>query len=194
MGLLERIESPADLKALSIAELRSLSEEIRHYIIEVVSQRGGHLASSLGAVEITLALHYVFDSPRDKILWDVGHQSYAHKIITGRREEFRALRTRGGISGFPSPVESQHDIFGVGHASTAISAALGFAVARDLRRENEFIITVVGDGALSGGIAFEGINQAGHLKKERFIIVLNDNEMSISRNVGALSQIGRAHV
>ena len=188
MGLLERIQSPADLKALSIDELRILSEEIRHYIIEVVSQRGGHLASSLGAVEITLALHSVFDSPRDRILWDVGHQSYAHKIVTGRREQFRTLRTRGGISGFPSLAESEHDVFGVGHAGTAISAALGFAVSRDLRGENDFLITVVGDGALSAGLAFEGINQAGHLKKRRFIIVLNDNEMSISRNVGALSR------
>jgi 1-deoxy-D-xylulose-5-phosphate synthase len=188
MGLLEHVDSPSDLRTLSIDELKRLSEEMRHYIIEVVSQRGGHLASSLGAVEIAIALHYVFDSPRDKILWDVGHQSYAHKIITGRREQFRALRTRGGISGFPNPAESRHDVFGVGHASTAISAALGFAVARDLRGEDNFIITVVGDGALSGGIAFEGINQAGHLKKNRFIIVLNDNEMSISQNVGALSR------
>jgi len=188
MSVLERIESPADLKTLSIEELTGLGAEIRQYIIEVVSHRGGHLASSLGAVEITLALHYVFDSPRDKILWDVGHQSYAHKIITGRREQFKGLRTRGGLSGFPCVAESEHDIFGVGHASTAISAALGFAVSRDLRGESGFVVAVVGDGALSGGLAFEGINQAGHLKKNRFIIVLNDNEMSISRNVGALSR------
>ncbi len=188
MGLLERIQSPADLKKLSFEELGALSEEIRHYIIEVVSLRGGHLASSLGAVEITLALHSVFDSPRDKIVWDVGHQSYAHKIVTGRREEFKSLRTRGGLSGFPSPSESEHDVFGVGHASTSISAALGFAVSRDLRGDGNYVITVVGDGALSGGLAFEGINQAGHLKKNRFIILLNDNEMSISRNVGALSR------
>lgn len=186
--LLEKIHSPADLKRLSIEELEALTAEIRQYIIEVVSKRGGHLASSLGCVEITLALHYVFDSPSDKIVWDVGHQSYAHKIITGRREAFVNLRTRGGISGFPSITESEHDTFGAGHASTSISAALGFAVARDLRGEDYFVIGVVGDGALTGGMSFEGINQAGHLKKNRFIIVLNDNEMSISRNVGALAR------
>jgi len=188
MGVLERIQSPSDLKALSVDELTSLSSELRQYIIEIVSQRGGHLASSLGAVEIAIALHYVFDSPRDKILWDVGHQSYAHKILTGRKEAFKSLRTRGGISGFPSAAESEHDAFGVGHASTSISAALGLAVSRDLRGEKNFIISVVGDGALSGGLSFEGINQAGHLKKNRFIIVLNDNAMSISKNVGALSR------
>jgi 1-deoxy-D-xylulose-5-phosphate synthase len=186
--LLKTIHSPADLKRLSIEELETLTAEIRQYIIEVVSKRGGHLASSLGCVEITLALHHVFDSPRDKIIWDVGHQSYAHKIVTGRREAFVNLRTRGGISGFPSITESEHDMFGAGHASTAISAALGFAVARDLRGEDYFVIGVVGDGALTGGMSFEGINHAGHLKKNRFIIVLNDNEMSISRNVGALAR------
>ena len=188
MALLDRIQTPADLKKLSLEELKALSCEIREYIIEIVSRRGGHLASSLGAVEITLALHYVFDSPRDKILWDVGHQSYAHKIITGRKEAFAGLRTRGGISGFPSIAESEHDAFGVGHASTAISASLGLAVARDLCGEDHYVISVVGDGALSGGLAFEGINQAGHLRKNKFIIVLNDNEMSISKNVGALSR------
>lgn len=186
--LLDTIHSPADLKRLSIEELEALTAEIRQYIIEVVSKRGGHLASSLGCVEITLALHYVFDSPSDKIIWDVGHQSYAHKIVTGRREAFVNLRTRDGISGFPSITESEHDMFGAGHASTAISAALGFAVARDIRGENYFVISVVGDGALTGGMSFEGINQAGHLKKNRFIIILNDNEMSISRNVGALAR------
>lgn len=188
MSHLERIASPADLKKLTVPELRELAEELRQYIIEIVSQRGGHLASSLGAVEIALALHYVFDSPRDRIIWDVGHQSYAHKIVTGRREAFRTLRTRGGISGFPNRFESEHDVFGVGHASTAISAALGVAVSRDMRGEDHFVVSVVGDGALTGGLAFEGINQAGHLKKNRFLIVLNDNEMSISRNVGALSR------
>jgi len=188
MGLLDRIETPADLKKLSVEELKVLSCEIRQYVVETVSQRGGHLASSLGAVEITLALHYVFDAPRDKIVWDVGHQSYAHKIITGRKNAFKDLRTRGGISGFPSIAESEYDAFGVGHASTAISASLGLAVSRDLRGEDHYVISVVGDGALSGGLSFEGINQAGHLKKNRFIIVLNDNEMSISKNVGALSR------
>ena len=186
--LLQRIDSPADLKGLTEEELERLCEEIRRYIIEIISSRGGHLASSLGCVEITIALHSVFDSPEDKILWDVGHQSYAHKIITGRREQFKEIRTRNGISGFPSITESEYDTFGVGHASTAISAALGLAAARDIRGEDHFVVSVVGDGALTGGMSFEGINQAGHLKKKRFIIVLNDNEMSISKNVGALSR------
>lgn len=188
MALLERISSPADLKRLSVEELGTLACELRQYIIDVVSRRGGHLASSLGAVEIALAVHYVFDSPRDRILWDVGHQSYAHKIITGRREAFGSLRTRGGISGFPNRFESEFDAFGVGHASTAISAALGIAASRDLRGDDFFLVAVVGDGALTGGLSFEGINQAGSLKKNRFIIILNDNEMSISRNVGALAR------
>ena len=186
--LLQRIDSPADLKGLTNKELESLCAEVRRYIVEIISSRGGHLASSLGCVEITLALHYVFDTPRDKILWDVGHQSYTHKIITGRRERFKEIRTRNGISGFPSIAESEYDTFGVGHASTAISAALGLAVARDIRGEDNFVVSVVGDGALTGGMSFEGINQAGHLKKNRFIIVLNDNEMSISKNVGALAR------
>ncbi len=188
MALLDRIHAPGDLKGLTLEELGALSEELRQYIIEVVSVRGGHLASSLGAVEIALALHYVFDSPRDRILWDVGHQSYAHKILTGRKEAFRSLRARGGISGFPNTAESEHDAFGVGHASTSISAALGIAVARDLLGDDRYVISVVGDGAISGGLSFEGINQAGHLKKNRFIIILNDNEMSISKNVGALAR------
>lgn len=186
--LLERINSPKDLKDLSMEELDQLGSEIRQYIIEIISSRGGHLASSLGCVEITLALHYTFDAPKDKILWDVGHQSYTHKIITGRREEFKDIRTRSGISGFPNISESEYDTYGVGHASTAISAALGLSVARDIRGDENFVVSVVGDGALTGGLAFEGINQAGHLKKNRFIIVLNDNEMSISKNVGALSR------
>jgi len=186
--MLEKVNSPEDIKKLSVDELKVLAKEIRNYIIEVVSKRGGHLASSLGAVEITVSLHYVFDSPRDKIIWDVGHQSYAHKILTGRRGKFTELRTRGGLSGFPSIFESEHDIYGVGHASTSISAALGIATARDLKGEDFFVVSVVGDGALTGGLAFEGINQAGHLKKNKFIIILNDNEMSISKNVGALSR------
>jgi len=186
--MLEKVNSPEDIKKLSVDELKVLAKEIRNYIIEVVSKRGGHLASSLGAVEITVSLHYVFNSPRDKIIWDVGHQSYAHKILTGRRGKFTELRTRGGLSGFPSIFESEHDIYGVGHASTSISAALGIATARDLKGEDFFVVSVVGDGALTGGLAFEGINQAGHLKKNKFIIILNDNEMSISKNVGALSR------
>lgn len=186
--MLEKINGPKDIKALSIKELEELGKELRKYIIETVSKKGGHLASSLGAVELTEALHFVFDAPKDKIVWDVGHQAYAHKIITGRRDAFRNLRDYGGISGFPNIFESEYDTFGVGHASTAISAALGFAVARDFRGEDNFVISVVGDGAISGGIAFEGINQAGHMGKSRFVIVLNDNEMSISKNVGALAK------
>ncbi len=186
--LLSRIDSPADLKRLPVDDLPALAEEIRNYIIEVLSRRGGHLASSLGSVDLTLALHYVFDSPRDRIVWDVGHQSYTHKIITGRREAFRDLRTKNGISGFPKITESEHDIFGTGHACTAISASLGLAAARDLLGDDYFVIGVVGDGAISGGMSLEGINHAGHLKKNRFIVILNDNEMSISKNVGALAK------
>lgn len=188
MTLLNNIDSPSDLKKLTVDQLAVLADEIRKYIIEIVSIQGGHLASSLGVVEITLALHYVFNSPADKIIWDVGHQSYTHKILTGRREAFRQLRTRGGISGFPNIYESEHDAFGVGHACTAISAALGFAVARDLRGDDNFVISVVGDGSISGGLSQEGINHAGHLNKNKFVIILNDNEMSISRNVGALAK------
>lgn len=185
---LDRIDSPGDLKKLSVEELPDLAAEIRNYIIEILSRRGGHLASSLGSVELTLALHYVFDSPVDKIVWDVGHQAYTHKIITGRREAFAELRTKDGISGFPKISESEHDIFGTGHACTAISAALGLAAARDLRGEDNFVIGVVGDGAISGGMSLEGINHAGHLKKNKFVVILNDNEMSISKNVGALAK------
>ncbi len=186
--ILSRIDSPGDLKKLPVDELSVLAGEIRSYMIEVLSRRGGHLASSLGSVELTLALHYVFDSPRDRIVWDVGHQSYTHKIITGRREAFKDLRTKDGISGFPKISESEHDIFGTGHACTAISAALGLAAARDLRGEDNFVIGVVGDGAISGGMSLEGINHAGHLKKNRFVVILNDNKMSISKNVGALAK------
>ncbi len=185
---LDRIDSPGDLKKLPVEDLPDLAAEIRNYIIEILSRRGGHLASSLGSVELTLALHYVFDSPTDKIVWDVGHQAYTHKIITGRREAFAELRTKDGISGFPKISESEHDIFGTGHACTAISAALGLAAARDLRGEDNFVIGVVGDGAISGGMSLEGINHAGHLKKNKFVVILNDNEMSISKNVGALAK------
>lgn len=185
---LSRIDSPGDLKKLPVEDLPDLAAEIRNYIIEVLSLRGGHLASSLGSVEFTLALHYIFDSPRDKIVWDVGHQAYTHKIITGRREAFVNLRSKDGISGFPKISESEHDIFGTGHACTAISAALGLAAARDLRGEDNFVIGVVGDGAISGGMSLEGINHAGHLKKNKFVVILNDNEMSISKNVGALAK------
>ncbi len=184
---LDRIDSPADLKKLDVSELPDLAEEIRQEIIRVVSRTGGHLAPSLGTVELTLALHYAFDSPRDKIIWDVGHQSYPHKLLTGRRDRFGSLRQLGGVAGFPRREESPHDAFNTGHSSTSISAALGMACARDFQGENFRTIAVIGDGALTAGLAFEGLNQAGHLKRN-LIVVLNDNRMSISKNVGALSQ------
>ncbi|HVO84341.1 MAG TPA: 1-deoxy-D-xylulose-5-phosphate synthase [Syntrophobacteria bacterium] len=183
---MQRVNSPADLKSLSIRELYELAEEIRREIICTVAQNGGHLAPSLGCVELTLALHYVFNAPRDTIIWDVGHQSYAHKLITGRREAFHTIRQHGGISGFPRPGESPYDAFGTGHASTSVSAALGIAVGRFMKKGRGKVIAVIGDGAMTGGMAFEGLNQAGDLERD-LIVVLNDNEMSIARNVGALS-------
>jgi 1-deoxy-D-xylulose-5-phosphate synthase len=184
--LLDKIEGPQDLKKLGLDQLPQLASEIRELIVETVSETGGHLASSLGAVEIAIALHYVFETPTDKVIWDVGHQSYAHKILTGRKEAFRTLRQLDGISGFPKPSESPFDAFGTGHASTSISAGLGMSAARDLLGEDYKVISVIGDGSMTAGLAFEGLNQTGHLKKD-FIVLLNDNEMSISRNVGALS-------
>jgi 1-deoxy-D-xylulose-5-phosphate synthase len=184
--LLDSFNSPYDLKALSYLQMEQLASEIRDLIITTCAANGGHLAPSLGVVELTLALHRVFNSPRDRILWDVGHQAYAHKIITGRRELFPTLRKSGGISGFPKRAESPHDAFDVGHSSTSISAALGMAVSRDLKGEKNKVIAVIGDGSMTGGVAFEGLNQAGHLNKD-LIVVLNDNEMSIAENVGALS-------
>ncbi len=185
-SVLEKIGFPEDIRKLSIAELNTLSQEIRKLIIDTVASRGGHLASSLGAVELTLALHFVFNTPQDKIIWDVGHQSYAHKIITGRKEQFSSLRKQGGISGFPRREESIYDAFNVGHSGTSISAAAGFAQAKCLKGEKDKIIAVIGDGSMTTGMAFEALNWAGDSKKD-LIIVLNDNEMSISPNVGALS-------
>jgi 1-deoxy-D-xylulose-5-phosphate synthase len=185
-GILDRLTGPQDLKGLSIAELKQLAEEIRQIIIATVSTNGGHLAPNLGVVELTLALHVVFNSPRDKIVWDVGHQCYTHKLLTGRRDRFSTLRQLGGLSGFPKREESPHDAFNTGHSGTSISAALGLAVARDLKQETAKVVAVIGDGSLTSGEAFEGLNQAGHLDKD-LIVVLNDNEMSISSNVGALS-------
>ena len=184
--LLAGIHDPRDLRKLDIPSLVRLAEEIREEIIGTVSCCGGHLASSLGTVELTLALHYVFDTPTDKLIWDVGHQSYAHKLITGRRERFHTLRQRGGISGFPLRRESVYDVFGVGHSGTSISAASGLAEARCLRGEKHKIIAVIGDGSLTSGMAFEALNWVGDRRKD-LIVVLNDNEMSISHNVGALS-------
>jgi len=185
--LLDNVNSPADIRDMSIDELQRLASEIRHEIISVVSVSGGHLASNLGTVELTLALHKVFDTPRDKIVWDVGHQTYAHKLITGRRDRFSTLRQYGGLSGFVSRAEDPtYDCFGTGHSSTSISAALGMAFARDLRGENYKTIAFIGDGALTAGMAFEALNHAGHAGLD-IVVVLNDNEMAISPSVGALS-------
>ncbi len=186
--LLDEIDSPADLKGLTLAELEQLATELRHEIIGTVTTTGGHLASNLGVVELTIALHRVFASPRDKIIWDVGHQSYVHKLLTGRREAFGTLRQHGGISGFTCRDESEHDPFGAGHASTSVSAALGMVVARDLAGDDYNVVAVIGDGAITAGMAFEALNQAGHLGS-RLIVVLNDNGMSISPTVGALAKL-----
>jgi len=184
--LLNAIDTPADLKRLSIRELNELAQEVRQKIIETVSKTGGHLAPNLGVVELTLALHYVFNAPEDKIIWDVGHQSYTHKLITGRRDRFDTLRTYGGISGFPKREESEYDSFNTGHSSTSVSAGLGIATAKALKGEHGRVIAVIGDGSMTGGMAYEGLNQAGCMAKN-LIVVLNDNEMSIAPNVGALS-------
>ncbi|VVB68137.1 1-deoxy-D-xylulose-5-phosphate synthase [Candidatus Norongarragalina meridionalis] len=184
--LLENIDSPSDLKRLSIAELPKLAEEIRETIIKTVSVTGGHLAPNLGVVELTIAMHYVFNSPRDKFVWDVGHQCYVHKLLTGRKERFGTIRQYKGISGFPKMCESEHDVFGTGHSSTSISAALGIAQARDTKGESYKVLAVIGDGAMTGGMSFEALNQAGHRGTD-LVVVLNDNFMSISPNVGAMS-------
>jgi 1-deoxy-D-xylulose-5-phosphate synthase len=184
--ILDKVNNAADLRKLSPEELPALAGEVRQEILDVVAKTGGHLASSLGVVDLTIALHYAFDTPNDRIVWDVGHQAYAHKILTGRRAQFPTLRQHGGISGFPKREESECDHFDVGHASTSISAALGMVAARDIKGENYRVLAVIGDGSISAGLAFEGMNQAGHLKKN-LVVILNDNEMSISPNVGALS-------
>ena len=186
--ILDNINSPSDLRKLNAAHLPELAEEIRAAIVGTVSRTGGHLASSLGAVELTLALHYVFNTPDDKIIWDVGHQSYTHKLITGRRDNFHSLRQLGGLSGFPNREESPlHDVFTCGHASTSISTALGLVASRDLQGSSEKIIAVIGDASLAGGMAFEALNHAGHTQKD-VIVILNDNELSITQSVGALSK------
>ena len=185
-SLLDSIESVEELKKLSRERLGELAEQIRKRLIETLSRTGGHLAPNLGVVELTIGLHRVFDSPRDKIIWDVGHQTYVHKMLTGRGQKFHTLRQQGGLSGFSSRAESEHDPWGAGHGSTAISAALGMAKARDLRGGREHLIAVVGDGALTGGVAFEGLNNAGH-SSTNLIVVLNDNSFSISPNVGAIA-------
>ena len=185
--LLDKLGQPEDIRKYSLFELESLAKEIRQLIIATVSQNGGHLAPSLGTVELTLALYSVFKFPQDKLIWDVGHQAYTHKILTGRKDKFSTLRQKGGITGFPNRFESPYDAFGVGHASTSISAALGMAVSRDLSGRSNKVIAVIGDGALTGGEAFEALNHAGELGKD-LIVILNDNEMSIDKNVGAMSE------
>lgn len=184
--ILDRIKKPNDVKALNISECEMLAEEIRQFLVDSLSETGGHLASNLGVVELTIALHRVLEFPQDKLIWDVGHQAYTHKILTGRKEQFDTLRKTGGLSGFPKRKESDCDAFDTGHSSTSISAGLGMVRARDLKGENHTVISVIGDGALTGGMAYEALNNAASLKKN-FIVVLNDNEMSITKNVGGMS-------
>jgi len=186
--LLDRIDSPADLRGLAPADLGQLAAELRQELVNTVNTTGGHLASNLGVVELTIALHRIFNSPRDKIIWDVGHQGYVHKLLTGRRQLFHTLRQQGGLSGYTCRSESAHDPFGAGHASTSISAALGMAIARDFTEDDYQVIAVIGDGAITAGMSFEAINQAGHLGS-KFIVVLNDNGMSISPTVGAVAKL-----
>ena len=185
--MLEQINSPKDIKKLNKEEKQKLAEEIRKYVIEVVAENGGHLASNLGVVELTIALHSIFNVPEDKIIWDVGHQSYVHKIITGRREELKNIRKLNGIAGFPKTKENEAVCFNTGHSSTSISAALGMARARDLQGKENNVIAVIGDGALTGGMALEALNDAG-FSKSKMTVILNDNEMSISPNVGGLNK------
>ena len=187
MQYLQQIKSPDDIKTMNMSELKVFAQEIRETLIQVVSENGGHLAPNLGVVELTLALHMVFHTPEDKIIWDVGHQSYVHKLLTGRYEQFHTVRTLDGLSGFPKRSESEHDAFGAGHSSTSISAAVGFAKARDLRGGKNNVIAVIGDGAMTGGMAFEALENAGHMDSN-IIVILNDNEMSIDPNVGALAE------
>jgi len=188
LSMLDQINSPSDLKKIPRKELPKLAREIRQLIVDVVSKNGGHLASNLGVVELTIALHYVFDVPNDKIIWDVGHQAYTHKLLTGRKDRFHTLRQHGGISGFPKITESPCDAFTTGHSSTSISSALGIACAKRLNQENSKIIAVIGDGSLTAGLAYEGLNQAGDIHKD-MIVILNDNDLSIAPNVGALSSL-----
>ncbi|UCH74769.1 MAG: 1-deoxy-D-xylulose-5-phosphate synthase, partial [Rhodospirillales bacterium] len=185
-SLLDTIDDPEGLRSLPEKQLHQLADELRQEMIEAVSVTGGHLGAGLGVVELTVALHYVFDTPRDTLIWDVGHQCYPHKILTGRRNRIRTLRQGGGLSGFTKRSESEYDPFGAGHSSTSISAALGFAVARDLAGEDSNVVAVIGDGAMSAGMAYEAMNNAGSMDR-RLIVILNDNDMSIAPPVGAMS-------
>src|SRR5215813_12318038 len=184
--LLDTVKLPADLRQLQPEQLRQLSDELRAETISAVSSTGGHLGAGLGVVELTVALHYVFDTPRDIVIWDVGHQAYPHKILTGRRDRIRTLRQGGGLSGFTKRAESDYDPFGAAHSSTSISAALGMAVARDLEGKKNNVVAVIGDGAMSAGMAYEAMNNAGAMNS-RLIVILNDNDMSIAPPVGAMS-------
>src|SRR5438876_6870151 len=188
MTLLERIESPADLRALDREQLGQLCREIRDYTVDAVQKTGGHISSSLGATELTVALHRVFASPQDKLVWDTGHQGYVHKLLTGRRDRFGTLRQFGGISGFLVRTESEHDQFGAGHAGTSISAAQGMAIARDLKGEDHHVVAIIGDGALTAGMAFEGLTNGGHMHT-RVLVVLNEHGMSIAPYVGAFTRM-----
>lgn len=188
MNLLDQVNSPADLKKLSLDQLPQLAKDIREKILDVTSQVGGHLGAGLGTVEMAIALHYVYNSPTDKIIWDTGHQAYPHKLLTGRRDRFHTLRQFGGISGFLTRTESEHDVFGAGHASTAISAAVGFAAARDVLKQNHHVVACVNDGSLTGGMSFEALQNAGHLGTD-MLVVLNDNQMFISHRVGAFGAL-----
>jgi 1-deoxy-D-xylulose-5-phosphate synthase len=185
--LLSKIDSPADLKKLSEDELIPLSEELREFIIDIVSSNPGHFGASLGVVELTIALHYVFNTPYDKLVWDVGHQAYGHKILTGRRDVFHTNRKLNGISGFPKMAESEYDAFGVGHSSTSISAALGIALASQHQGEDRQVVAIIGDGSLTGGEAYEGLNNAG-IEHSNLLVILNDNNMAIDPNVGAMKE------
>ena len=188
MSMLDKVNRPADIKRLPPTKLEQLAAEIREQMVQTVSLNGGHLASSLGVVELTIALHRVFNSPEDKLIWDVGHQCYPHKLLTGRREGFDTLRQYGGLSGFTVRAESPHDAFGAGHAGTSVSAALGMAIARDFNGDNYHVVATIGDGSLGAGMALEAVNHAGHLSS-RLIVILNDNGMSISPSVGAVSRL-----
>src|SRR5881227_2249038 len=186
MRFLSEINAPADLRQLRVEDLQEVADEVRQFIIETCSRVGGHTGASLGAVELAVAMHYVFDTPNDRLVWDVGHQAYPHKILTGRRDRIRTLRQGGGLSGFTKRAESEYDPFGAAHSSTSISAGLGFAVARDLKGDGNHVISVIGDGAMSAGMAYEAMNNAG-ARHERLIVILNDNDMSIAPPVGAMS-------
>ncbi|HKC15431.1 MAG TPA: 1-deoxy-D-xylulose-5-phosphate synthase N-terminal domain-containing protein, partial [Steroidobacteraceae bacterium] len=186
-GLLRTISAPAQLRALPERALKGLAEELRQFLIQTVSTRGGHFAAGLGTIELTIALHYVFDTPHDRLVWDVGHQAYPHKVLTGRREQLHTVKQHGGLAPFPHRGESEYDTFGVGHSSTSISAALGMALAAAAKGESRRVVAVIGDGALSAGMAFEALNHAGSLPTD-LLVILNDNDMSISENVGAMSK------